>query len=120
MKAPSIVLWIIRIAAAVLLIMGAVIWMGSGDSLITIHILIGVVFTIAALALTYLASRAGVARGLVFAALVVDLALPLLGLTQGMLFPESLAWIAAILHLALGLGAWALAEMLALQVGKKD
>jgi hypothetical protein len=110
---------VIRITAVILLIMGAVIWMGNGDSLITFHILIAVVFTIAVLAVTIQAFRAGISRGLVILALVVDLALPVLGLTQGMLFPESLAWIAEILHLGLGVGAWVLAEMLALQLSRK-
>ena len=118
-KPASILTWIIRIAAAILLVMGAFIWTGNYDSLVTIHILVGVVFTIALLVLTFQAFRGGVARGLVLLALVVDLALPVLGLTQGMIFPESLAMVGGIVHLALGVGAWVLAEMLTLRLGKK-
>ena len=39
------------------------------------------------------------------------LALPILGLTQGM-FPDSLALFVQVFHLLVGVGAWVLAEML--------
>ena len=119
MKATSILHWTVRIAAALLLISGAVVWTGSADVLIPIHILLGVVLTIALLVLTYRGFAGGVARGLVVGVLIVSLVLPVLGMTQSALVPESLAWVAQIVHLALGLGAWALAETLFLRLGKK-
>jgi hypothetical protein len=107
----SIPLWIIRVATALLLIMGIMVWPGNADGLITPHIGLGVVLTIALLVVDYQAFRAGVSPGLVGLAVVWALALPVLGLTQEML-PESFAVFTQLFHLLLGVGAWLLAETL--------
>jgi hypothetical protein len=114
----SIPLWIIRVAAALLLIVGVVIWPGNADGLIASHIVLGAVLTITLFVLEYQAFRAGVSPGLVVLAVVWSLALPVLGLTQGM-FPESLAIVARVFHLLVGVGAWLLAETLVRRMPKK-
>lgn len=106
----SIPLWIIRVTAALLLLMGIVIWTGSADSLITFHIVLGVVLSITLLVVAIQAFRAGVSAGLPILAVVWALAMPVLGLTQGIL-PESAALFVQVFHLVVGVGAWVLAEI---------
>lgn len=117
MNTKSIALWIIRVVAALLLILGIMVWPGNADGLITPHIALGVVLTIALLVMDYQAFRAGVSPGLVALAVVWALALPVLGLTQEML-PESFATFTQLFHLLLGVGAWLLAETLGRRMAK--
>lgn len=111
MTTKSIPLWIIRGSAALLLIMGIVIWPGNGDWLITPHIALGAVLVIALLVVAYQAARASVSWGLVAVTVVWALAMPVLGLTQGA-FPDSFALFVQLFHLLVGVGSWVLAEVL--------
>lgn len=111
MTTRSIPLWIIRVLAALLLIMGVVIWPGNADWLILPHVALGAVLTIVLLVLAFQAARAGVSPGFVALAVIWALALPVLGLTQG-IFSDSLALLAQVFHLLVGVGAWVLAEAL--------
>ena len=118
MSTKSIPLWIIRVLAALLLILGVVVWPGNADGLIVPHIALGVVFVLTLFVVEYQAFRAGVSPTLVALAVVWSLALPVLGLTQGML-PDSLAMIGQVFHLILGVGAWLLAETLVRRMPSK-
>jgi hypothetical protein len=118
MRTKSIPLWIVRAVAALLLILGIVVWPGNADGLIAPHIVLGVVLTLALLVLEYQAFRAGVSPALVALAVVWSVALPVLGLTQAML-PDSLAISAQVFHLIVGVGAWVLAETLVRLMPKK-
>jgi hypothetical protein len=113
----SIPLWIIRITAALLLIMGVAIWTGSADSFITFHILLGVVLSVALLVVAAQAFRAGVAPGLPVLVVIWAVAMPVLGLTQEML-PESFALLVQVFHLLVGVGSWALGEVLVRRMPK--
>ena len=118
MKNTSILQMVIRIFGLIQLVLGVIVWTGSADSLITIHMLSGSIFTIALFILIYMAYRAGALRWLVILAVVWGLALPIWGLTQAKILPESYFWISQILHLLCGVGAIGLAEMLAVQIKK--
>ena len=111
MTTRSIPLWIIRVVAALLLIMGVMIWPGNADWLVLPHVALGAVLSLALLVLAYQGFRAGVSPSLVMLAVVWALALPVLGLTQGIL-PDSLALVVQVFHLLVGVGAWVLAEIL--------
>ncbi len=117
MNTKSIPLWIVRGSAALLLIMGLVIWTGNADSLITFHILLGVVLSLALIVIAVQALRTGVSPGLPVLALVWAIAMPVLGLTQETL-PESLALLVQVFHLLVGVGSWLLAEVLVRRMPK--
>jgi len=118
MSTKSIPLWIIRVVAVLLLVLGVVVWPGNADGLIAPHIALGVVLALTLFVLEYQAFRAGVSPALVALAVVWSLALPILGLTQAML-PDSLALFAQVFHLLVGVGAWVLAEILVRRMPSK-
>ena len=117
LNTKSIPLWTIRVAAALGLIMGVVIWPGNADGLILPHVALGAVLSLALLVLAYQGFRAGVSPGLVLLAVIWAVALPVLGLTQG-IFPDTLAFAVQVFHLAVGIAAWALAEVLGRRMAK--
>lgn len=111
---------VIRIVGMLQLALGIVFWTGNADKLVVVHILLGLILTIALFMLTFRAYRAGVVRWLVILAAVWAVGLPVWGMLQEKIFPESLFWIAQVLHLICGLGAIGLGEMLGVQLGKKN
>lgn len=88
-----------------LLVLGLVIWTGSGDQLIPVHIALGVVLVLSLWTLTAIAARAGVrTRTAAFAAGWGVLAV-VLGLLQEKLLPGSWHWTIQALHVAISMGA---------------
>ena len=120
MKNSSMVQMVIRIFGLIQLVLGVILWTGNADALKMIHILVGSIFTIALFVVTYLAYRAGVSRPVVILAAVWALILPIWGLSQETIFPQSYVWISQVLHLLCGIGAIGLAEMMSAQVRKKS
>ena len=120
MKNSSVLQMVIRIAGLIQLVLGVIVWTGTADALIMIHALIGSIFTIALFTVTYQAYRADVLPWLVILTAVWALVLPVWGLAQEKIFPESYFWIAQILHVLCGIGAIGLAEMLSAQMRKKS
>jgi len=118
MKNGSILQMVIRISGLIQLVMGIIIWVAEADSLILPHILIGVIFTVALFILTYQAYRAGIAGWLVGLAVLWALVLPVWGLAQENIFPESYFWVSQVLHMLCGVGAIGLAEILAVRIRK--
>jgi hypothetical protein len=119
MKMTKILQLILRIAGVIQLILGIVVWIGSADSLVSIHILLGVVITLALFLLVYQALRAGVNRWLVALAGLWAIGLPVWGMLQEHIFPGAYEWLAQVLHLLCGIGALGLAEMLAPRIVAK-
>jgi hypothetical protein len=119
MKIASIAQMVVRIAGLILMVLGVIIWPGHADFLIPVHILIGSLLVIALLTLSYLAGRSGVSTSLIILAVVWALALPVLGLIQEKLLPETGHWIIQVLHLLFGIVAIGIAEMLGAQIHKK-
>jgi uncharacterized iron-regulated membrane protein len=103
---------VVRIAGLLMIVLGLLIWTGNFAGLIPIHMLIGIVLVLALWALAYRAFRAGVARALVVAAVVVGLALPVFGANQQQILPGDGHVVVQVVHLALGLVAIGLGEAL--------
>ena len=118
MKTTVILQMTIRAIGLIQLILGIVVWTGNADSLILLHILLGSILTLALFALTFQAYRAGVPRPLVIVAAVWGLILPVWGLAQEKILPESIFWVSQVLHLICGVGAIGLAEMLGARIKK--
>ena len=109
----------IRITGLIELILGIVFWTGNAHNLILEHILLGGLLTLALFALIYQAYRAGVSKWLVALSAIWALGLPIWGLAQGRIFPETYLWLAQVLHLLCAIGAIGLAEILAAKIRKQ-
>jgi len=111
--AVTAVQMLIRVTGVIQLVLGVAFWTGNALGLVPLHQLIGFVIVLSLWTMAALAARAGVQPGLVAAAAVWGLVLPVLGLTQRELLPGSAHWLVEVLHLLVGLGALGLAENLA-------
>ena len=118
MKNSSTLQMVIRIAGLIQLVLGVIVWSMEADVLIMPHILVGTIFTVALFILVYQAWRAGVQPGLVILAVVWALVLPVWGVAQEKILPESYVWLSQILHVLCGVGAIGLAEMLSVRMRK--
>ena len=119
MKIVSLAQMAARFAGLIQLGLGIIFWTGRASQLISTHITIGTLLTIALLVLSFLAFRAKISTGMVILAVVWALGLPVWGLAQANLLPDAGHWIIQVLHLLCGIGAIGLAEMLGAQLHKK-
>jgi hypothetical protein len=103
----------IRVVGVVQLALGLAFWTGNALGLIDLHQLLGILLVLALWTQAALAYRAGVPAGMVAAAVVYGLIVPIVGLTQRELLPGSAHWLIQVLHLLLGIGLLGLAENLA-------
>jgi hypothetical protein len=111
---------IIRIVGLIQLVLGIIFWTGNATSLVMVHVLLGLVLTVALFVLTYRAYRAGVARWLVLLAAVWALGLPIWGMAQDSILAGPYHWITQVLHLLCGIGAVGIAEILAVRLHPKS
>jgi hypothetical protein len=102
----------IRITGAIQIILGLILWPGSADALIPVHMLVGIVLVICLWVLAYGAARLGVSPVLVAVAVIWGLVTPILGVAQENLATGSAHWVVQVLHLLVGIGAIGLGEML--------
>jgi hypothetical protein len=103
----------IRVVGVVQLALGLAFWTGNALGLVDLHQLLGILLVLALWTLAVLAYRAGVPAGVVAAAVVYGLVVPVVGLTQRELLPGSAHWVIEVIHLLLGIGLLGLAENLA-------
>lgn len=103
---------LVRLLGVILIILGLLFWTGNAESLIPIHILLGILLVLTLWVLAFLAFRAGVSTGFVLGMVVWGLIVLLLGLNQAQLFPGDAHWVTEVLHLLVGVGAIGLAEAL--------
>ena len=118
MKNTKMLQMVIRGSGLIQLILGLMVWAGKIEVLTLIHILVGAILTIALLLLIYQAQRAGVTRGLVILAVVWAVVLPVWGLAQEKILPETFLWLSQLLHVLCGLGAIGIGEMLGVRMRK--
>jgi hypothetical protein len=114
--AASIAQWIVRVTGAIQLVLGSLFWVGTALTLISLHMLSGIVLVLALWLLAGLAAAAGVRVGFVVLAAVWGLVVVWLGLNQAQFLTGSLHWIVQVIHLLLGLGAIGQAENLAFRI----
>ena len=103
----------IRVVGVIQLVLGVLFWTGNALGLVDLHQLLGILLVLGLWTMAALAHRAGVPAGLVAAAAVWGLVVPIVGLTQRELLAGSAHWVIEVIHLLLGLGLLALAENLA-------
>jgi hypothetical protein len=103
---------LIRVCGVLLLILGLLIWAEGMSGLIEIHMLLGLILVLSMIVLGILAllqkAPVGLAGGLIVVALVVVW----VGLNQdSTLYAGPNQWLVKIVHLLLGMGAVAMAEI---------
>jgi hypothetical protein len=108
--------WAIRLAFLVGLLLGIILWLGHGYSLLNLHIWLGFIIAFGLLAIVILSLLARVKPALPIVALLWTVALPVIGIGQLRMMPGAGHWIIQVIHLILGLGAIGLAEALAKRI----
>jgi uncharacterized membrane protein YuzA (DUF378 family) len=106
-----------RIAARLILViqvaLGVLFWTGHADSLVIVHIGVGLLLVLDLWAAVALGLRAGAPVGLALVALVWSVGMPAFGLIQTNLLLGSAHAVIQVLHLLVGFAAVGLVEALA-------
>lgn len=111
----SIVLlrWVIRLAGLAGLVLGIVIWSGSGYRYLQSHIWLGFIVTFSLLLLVLFALLSRVRPALPLLGLAWAVLLPVIGIAQLRIVLGPNHWTVRVLHLILGIGAIGFGEVLA-------
>lgn len=104
------------ISGAILVVLGILFWTGNAYQLLPLHIGLGVVLVLALWAQATLAARAGARPGSVAFAFAWGAIVPVFGMTQANLFPGEFHWVVRVLHLAVGIVAMRMVEVLGKRV----
>ncbi|HEU5228616.1 MAG TPA: hypothetical protein VFU49_12450 [Ktedonobacteraceae bacterium] len=105
---------VLRIAALLALILGLIFWTSdTRGTLVPIHMLLGIIVTLALLILGGVIMTVKGGLGIGIAAIVLAIVVPIIGLTQTQLLGGSLHWIIQVIHLLIGLAAIGMGEMIA-------
>ncbi len=103
----------VRVVGLAMLILGLVIWTGSADGLVPVHMFLGVVLVLALWAIAVLALQAGTRPALPAIAIAWGILVAGFGMTQAQILPDdSLHVVIQVAHLVFGLVAIGLAEAL--------
>ena len=112
-KAATISLMTIRIMGMLLLILGMLFWTGRALALVHLHMLMGFLLVCCSWFLGKLLIRAKVHQGLAMVNIVWGALLLAVGIAQLFWTPGGERWIIQTVHAVMGLGALALAEIVA-------
>ncbi|HET7419172.1 MAG TPA: hypothetical protein VFL27_02195 [Candidatus Dormibacteraeota bacterium] len=107
-------------SAAALLVLGVIIWTGSGDQLIPLHVVVGSALVLALWVIAAMAFMAGVSRPLITLAVAWSVLVPIFGLTQDRLVEGDLHWTIQVLHLVVGMSLAAFGQGLILQIDRRQ
>jgi hypothetical protein len=102
-----------RAIAIVQVALGILVWTGRGDSLIPVHIAVGLLLVVDLWAAIALGLRSGAPAALAVVALIWSVGMPVFGLLQTSVLPGDAHVAIQILHLVVGLAAVGLVEALA-------
>lgn len=108
-----ITIMILRVSALLALVLGLLFWVGMASGLVALHMLLGILVTLALWTLGGALAMRGGSWALAAGALVLGLLVVGLGLTQTRLLPNSFHWSIQVVHLLLGLAAIGLGEAIA-------
>ncbi|HEY8817127.1 MAG TPA: hypothetical protein VIP57_18760 [Candidatus Dormibacteraeota bacterium] len=108
-----------RAIAVVQVALGIVVWTGHGDSLIPVHIAVGLLLVADLWAAVVLGLRSGAPIPLAILALVWSVGMPVFGLVQVNVLEGDLHVVIQVLHLAVGLIGVGLIEGLARSGGRR-
>jgi len=109
-----------RIVVVVQVILGIIVWTGHGDSLIPVHIAVGLLLVVDLWVAVALGLRSGAPVGLAVLALVWSVGMPVFGLVQTNLLQGDAHVAIEVLHLIVGFIAVVLVEILARRGRRKE
>lgn len=120
MKTTATVLQVwVRVVGAIMILLGLLIWTGSLDRIIPVHMLLGITLVLALWLLAVLGVVARTNLALVALVFVWGLIMPALGITQTRLVPGSAHVVIQVLHLLVGIAAIGLGDTLARQIKRQ-
>jgi hypothetical protein len=108
----------VRLAGLVLLVLGIVIWTGHGDTVIRTHAALGVFFVLSLWTVAVFGLIAHIGYVLPARLIIWGIVIGWFGISQQHLFPGTYHWIVQVLHLAVGMIAIGLAEVVSARVKK--
>lgn len=109
---------VLRLCALVAIVLGILFWTGNAEQLRELHMTVGILLVLALWTIAIgQASKPG-GMGRLLAAIVVGVALAIIGMTQERILPGQNHWIIQVTHLAVALLAVGLGEMLAGRAAK--
>ena len=114
-SATTAVQMLIRLSGLILIVIGVLFWAGRTTMLST-HVVTGLVFVLLLWVLAFLGLRSGAGAGLATLNLLFGLVVLVLGMTQNRLLVGSGHWTIQVLHLLVGVAAIGLAESLAAKI----
>jgi hypothetical protein len=118
--AATIAQWINILAGVAQIILGVYFWSGRALSLLTLHMVVGLLFVIALWTLAGLARRTGVAWRWVVLSIVWGVIVAAFGGVQAGLLPGPLHWIVRVLHLLIGIAGMVMAGMLGRAIRRRS
>lgn len=122
--------WVARIAGALALLLGGLFWLAElgivntpfvfDPVYIDLHMLTGILVTLALLVLAIALVVRGRARAIGVVSVVYALIVPIFGELQLRLYVDSAPWLVPTIHMLIGVGAIGLAQNLAGRLGRLD
>lgn len=109
---------VLRLCALVAVVLGILFWTGNAEQLRDLHMTVGILLVLAlwTIAIGQASKPGGIGR--LLAAIVVGVALAIIGMTQERILPGQNHWIIQVTHLVVALVAVGLGEMLAGRAAK--
>lgn len=107
---------LVRLTGLLQLVLGILLWLGIGRSLIPVHILIGMIMVFGLWFIAVMAGRSGAGMWMVVLAVVWGLIAIGLGVRQAKIMLGPAHWVIEVVHLLIGIGAIGLAEGLAMKI----
>jgi hypothetical protein len=112
-RAVRFIQMFIRLSGVTLLILGLIIWSGTGDSLVAPHTALGMLFVVALWTLAALGGVAGIKPTTVIRAVIWGFVAVSFGMVQRRMMVGDLHWLIRALHLLIGLVTIGVGEMVA-------
>jgi hypothetical protein len=113
--ATNIARMLVRITGLLQLVLGILFWLGIANSLVTVHIISGLILVLGLWFIAVMAGRSGANIGMVVLSVVWGLVVIGLGMSQARIMVGSAHWVIQVVHLLLGIGAIGLAESLGMK-----
>jgi hypothetical protein len=111
---------VVRVTFLVQIVLGVAFWTGHLLTLVTLHIVSGILLVLGLWALAAIGARSGAPLGMVVLAVAWGLVVIVFGLNQGLLVTGTWHWTIQVLHLLVGLAAVGQAEALGKRIKRSD
>lgn len=107
-------------SGALLLLLGLIIWTGSGDALVPIHAAAGSLLVISLWTIAVISARNGFPTRIVAVIVIWSLAVVAFGLTQDRLVEGDWHWTIQVLHLVASMSLVAIGQRLTTALGRRQ